>query len=386
MAPESRLLRHAAPRPLTDQLRAALPLLLLFALLAVGCAPTLQQAPISKVDVQREAEKQKDIALVTWMKRQDRVNRIAWRISRESAGLCPSRRGSYGLHVHNLESYGKEYREAAARHFNIGKPLVVRGLIPDFPAERAGIQVGDTLLAINGNTLEGKTVAQAMNLLKRVDSKKDSARVRVGRLGEVRDVAMLPVTICDYPVQLSQDDVVNAYADGDNVYIASGMVRFAESDDELALVVGHEIAHNALGHVKKRMGNALLGARVDVAFSAGTGVSTQGTFSNAAGQTFSQEFESEADYEGLYFIARAGYDISQAPQFWRRMAAEYPGSIRKNYMASHPSSPERFLRLENAVKEVQSKRDQNQELIPEKIRAKKTSATPGDTTITVRPR
>jgi predicted Zn-dependent protease len=114
---------------------------------------------------------------------------------------------------------------------------------------------------------------------------------------------------------------------------------------------------------------------IDVAIQAGTGVNTQGVFSDAAAHVFSQEFESEADYEGLYLAARAGFNIADAPDFWRRMAAEHPGSIKKNFAASHPSSPERYLALENAVKEIESKREHGDSLLPEKIRGTRPDST-----------
>jgi predicted Zn-dependent protease len=118
------------------------------------------------------------------------------------------------------------------------------------------------------------------------------------------------------------------------------------------------------------MTNAWLGAIVDIAVAAGSGIDTRGVFSNAAAQVYSKEFESEADYEGAYFSARAGYDIGHSPEFWRRMGAEHPGAIKKNFMASHPSSPERFLRLDNAVKEINAKRADGRELVPEKASGK----------------
>jgi predicted Zn-dependent protease len=171
--------------------------------------------------------------------------------------------------------------------------------------------------------------------------------------------------VVKYPVLPTQDDIVNAFADGDKVYIASGMMRFAESDEELALVVGHEIAHNCLGHISKQKGNMLLGGLLDAVVYAGTGVDTGNVFASAGGQAFSQSFESEADYMGIYLAKRAGYDVEHAPAFWRRMAAEHPGSIKQNFGSSHPSTPERFLALEATVKEIDAKTAARLPLVPD---------------------
>ena len=113
---------------------------------------------------------------------------------------------------------------------------------------------------------------------------------------------------------------VNAFADGKTVNIASGMMRFVESDDELALIIGHE-----MGHMDKKQGNAIIGAVVDGVIAGITRAPAPGsTFSTAMGGAFSQDFESEADYVGAYYAARVGDDISQAKTLWRRMAAPIP--------------------------------------------------------------
>lgn len=336
----------------------------------VGCAPTLQQTPISQLDQQVEAERQKDVALEIWLKRQARLEQVAWRVSRSSAELCSSSRPALGLAVHNIDSYGKDYQAAATRRFGLDKRLLVRSVVDSFPAQEAGLRAGDEIVEIGDRRVEELTVAQFLKLLGDASSKLDSVRVGVKREGVEIKYSMHPVQICNYPANVTEDDAVNAYADGSKVFVTTGMIRFAETDDELALVVGHEIAHNALGHIAKKRGNAFLGALVDAAVQVGTGINTGGTFSDAAAMTFSQEFESEADYEGLYMAARAGYDISNSAKFWRRMAAEHPGSIKRNFMASHPSTPERFLRLEKARDEIDAKKSQNQALVPNGLKVR----------------
>lgn len=84
------------------------------------------------------------------------------------------------------------------------------------------------------------------------------------------------------------------------------------SDEELATVVSHEIAHNAMKHIDAKMQNAtagaFFGAILDI-FAATQGVNTGGEFTSQFAQlgamTFSQEFEREADYVGMYILALA---------------------------------------------------------------------------------
>src|SRR5690606_38594427 len=145
----------------------------------------------------------------------------------------------------------------------------------------------------------------------------------IERNGETRSVMVVPVQACDFTVRLQQDDVKNAYADGKNIVIYKGMMDFFKSDEELALVLSHELAHNSMKHIDAKKRNATLGGiiglLVDVAAAAG-GVNTNGDFTrlamNAGSGAYSVEFEQEADYVGLYFMAIAGYKIDDAPNFW----------------------------------------------------------------------
>jgi predicted Zn-dependent protease len=174
--------------------------------------------------------------------------------------------------------------------------------------------------------------------------------------------------MCSGIAEVVRDDAINAYADGKLVYVTTGMLRFA-NDEELQIVLGHEIAHNAERHIEAKQKNAgwgaLLGAVADVALAT-QGVNTQGAytqqFSQLAGMSFSQDFEREADYVGSYILARAKLPTDRAPLFWRRMAAESPGSIK--FASSHPTSTERFVRLGQYHSEIRAKLTGGTALVP----------------------
>ena len=145
---------------------------------------------------------------------------------------------------------------------------------------------------------------------------------------------------------------------------------FFKTDEEIALVVSHELAHNSMSHTDAKKRNALLGgffgALVDIAAAAG-GINTNGEFTkmsmNAGAGVYSVEFEQEADYVGLYFMATAGYKIDDAPLFWRRMATNNSQAI--SIKSSHPTTPDRFVALEGTVKEINLKISNRQPLKPE---------------------
>jgi predicted Zn-dependent protease len=175
---------------------------------------------------------------------------------------------------------------------------------------------------------------------------------------------------CYYYFSLSQDDDLNAHADGKKVVIYSGMMRFLKDDDEVAIVLAHELAHNLMGHVDSTRQNmiagAVLGGVID-AVATSQGVNTGGGMmdvgASAAQLAYSIEFEEEADYVGLYIAARAGYDISKAPNLWRRMTLEDPRGLFRE--VTHPSNTRRAAALSKAVYEINYKRNHGIALLPD---------------------
>jgi predicted Zn-dependent protease len=120
-----------------------------------------------------------------------------------------------------------------------------------------------------------------------------------------------------------------------------------------------------MGHLKAQMGNRFLGALLDGILAAATRTPSTGAFSNSMGAAFSQDFEAEADYVGLYIMARAELPIKDAPKFWRRMAAEVPSSIAGSGSATHPATSYRMLALDKTVTEIEQKRVASQSLTPQ---------------------
>lgn len=164
---------------------------------------------------------------------------------------------------------------------------------------------------------------------------------------------------CAYPIEFKEGDEVQAFTDGKRIVVYSGLMRFVANDDELAAVIAHELAHVTMGHKGKKVQNAVVGSigglAVDVAFAA-AGINTGGAFSkvgsNVGVLAYSKEFEKEADYVGLYYTARAGFDTGVVSDLWRRMAARNKG----NYSITHPSAPERYALIEETHREIEAKK------------------------------
>lgn len=179
-----------------------------------------------------------------------------------------------------------------------------------------------------------------------------------------------PINDCVYKFELTKGGKsVNAYADGKKIYVTPAMMRFVKSDEELAVVLGHEYAHNVMEHSKSKQINALVGGAIGFALEAlasyngvGTGGELTNIGQNVGALSYSQNYEREADYVGLYITTLSGYSIRSAPYFWRRISTKHNNSIIE--ATTHPTTPERFIALQKAIKEISDKKKSGQRIFP----------------------
>lgn len=366
--------------------RAGFARLAALALLAwlAGCAqPTTQGVSVSQAEAQAEARLQRELAFEGYLEDELRVKRVALPLLVAAADLCRDKvRFESGATFTSAEGFGRDWVDTVGDKLNVrGNQLGLLHVVPGSPADQAGLRRGDILLEVNGWTVPDSKDAGAQ-LSKRADEflkKPDPVRTVYLRDGQRGRAFVRPVRVCDYMPLLAMDEQLNAFADGQRIVIFRGMLRFA-NDQELALVIGHELAHNAMGHIEAQSRNSMIGSLADI-IAATRGVNTGGTLGQAAALKYSKDFEAEADYVGLYVVARAGLPIADAPKFWRRMAAANPQGINpRSHNTSHPATSERFIALAKTVQEIEAKKAAGQPLVPELKRpVPPAGATPGTT-------
>jgi beta-barrel assembly-enhancing protease len=337
-----------------------------------GCvAPTTIQRPVSPEQIVREEANQREYVVRANLEQERRLYGLAYPMLRDARSLCPSTAPRLGFRVSTLGSYQRVWHSAAAAA-GISDSLTVTSVADESPAAAARIAPGDRIVALETRAvLAGATAAKefAEQLARTLASGNGQAQIGVVREGTRRDVILVADTLCDYDVHIVADQSLNAFADGRAVYVHTGMMLMM-TDEELATVLSHEIAHNAMKHIQAQLQNAsagaFFGALLDV-LAATQGVNTGGEFTSQFGRlaalTFSQDFEREADYVGMYILAAANRPLDRAPNLWRRMAMASPGSIK--FASSHPTSVERYIRLEHAAGEIAEKRAAGIALRPE---------------------
>lgn len=336
-----------------------------FSAMSFGCSTTTTGVHVDPQATEIEAKKQREFAARDYLTNSVRIGQISYPLLKAASVFCDEKqRSGVGIEVANKYMFPKDLHGTVWDMWELGDELVVVGVAENGPADVAGLRFGDRIVQIGDDQVKsGRRAADNFLARMRSDAGEKELRFVVDRRDETVEVTLAPEVICDYNILLSMDDTVNAFADGRNLIVTTGMARFASTDYELSIVLGHEIAHNAMGHIDKQRGNATLGSIFDIA-AAAAGVNTQGAFGNIAARAFSQEFEAEADYVGLYIVARSGMPVDRAPDFWRKMAVAYPSSIKKTHGATHPTTPERFVALEEASREISAKLEMGDELEP----------------------
>ena len=335
-----------------------------------ACAtPTTQAPTVSAADASAEAQKQAELAIRMRLEERARVAAIAERLFVANAELCPDSTRSIGLNADTIAEFKGPFR-ASASAMGFSSAPQIDWVAVGGPAATAGLQSGDVIVAVDGQPVsekpdEPKAIRNALA--------KDAAdaRLKYRRAGVEQEVVIHPVKTCNYEVVIVDSDIINAAADGRRIAINRGIIRFVKSDDELALVMAHELAHDTEKHIRAKTTNATVGlvggAAVDVLFALG-GVNTGGAFmkaGQAAGAGYaSAEFEGEADYVGMYYMARAGYDVNGVEDFWRRMAVEEPKSIYVH--TDHPATPARYVAIGKIRSEILAKRAAGAPLLPER--------------------
>ena len=187
----------------------------------------------------------------------------------------------------------------------------------------------------------------------------------VNRIGQniVRNSdAKVPFTI-----KVVDSDEINAFAlPGGFFYVNSGLILAADEEAELAGVMAHEIAHVALRHATRQMtrGNIANIATIPLIFvGGGLGYAVRSAAGLALPMTFlqfSRGFEAQADYFGLEYMYKAGYDPQAFISFFEKIQAKEkkkPGSLAKAF-ATHPQTPDRISATQKEIAEVLPARDQ----------------------------
>lgn len=165
---------------------------------------------------------------------------------------------------------------------------------------------------------------------------------------------------------LVKSDEVNAWCmPGGKIVVYEGIMKLVSSDAELAVVLGHEVAHAVAKHSNERMSQQMLaqyGAQAVSVLTSGKSSATQAIAQQVYGlganygvmQPFSRKHETEADYMGLILMSIAGYNPEVALTFWQKMSAASTTKVPE-ILSSHPSDATRIAEIQAKLADVKKK-------------------------------
>lgn len=263
-----------------------------------------------------------------------RIVSIVYRLGLAGRAHCPEPFPLTGLAFHHLGEYRPQDRAEAIARYAVDRGIGVLSVVEDSPAARAGLAAGDVLVAVNGSPfpspaaiaaepdedLRRDRMSAAEELLEE-QLRRGSARLDVLRAGQVRTATLAPVAGCPARGRLARSGQENAFADGRYAIMTTGFLGFFRSDDELAVALAHELAHNILRHPQQLEAQGV----------------PKGGIMRQIGRNarLVRATEEEADRLSVRLLAAAGYDLDAIIPFWRRLYARPDAMLQ--IISAHPS-------------------------------------------------
>ena len=205
-----------------------------------------------------------------------------------------------------------------------------------------------------------KSEASDQGLLNQDTAMLNRVRAITGRLEAQTRIFRQDAPGWQWEVNIMRNDDLNAFCmPGGKVMVYSGIITKLDlSDAELAVVLGHEIAHALREHVREQMSQALVAEGVIGAGAAIFGLGQTSTQAANVGYQvllatkFSRTDESEADQIGLELAARAGFDPRAGITLWQKMTSANQGGKPPAFLSSHPADATRVQQIRNILPKV----------------------------------
>lgn len=229
------------------------------------------------------------------------------------------------------------------------------------------------MLLVSDSEVLSASLSQYSEYMKSAPLSTDKAKtdmvVRVGKKIAAATEAYLKqnglgseVSNFQWEFHLVKDDQINAFCmPGGKIVVYEGLMKLVTSDDELAVVMGHEVAHAVAKHSNERMSQQLVTQYGAAILS--EALSTKSAAVQNIGNTvfgvgtqlgvmlpYSRKHELEADYMGLILMTMAGYNPEVAVGFWQKMSAS--GGSTPEILSTHPSDSHRISEIKRYLPEM----------------------------------
>ena len=260
-----------------------------------------------------------------------RLHKITWPILFKNKDQCKNNKNkSYGSLFADIEDLPEEDQniffsifnnQINSKYFNkyqvLGFPIIL-SVAKNSPAFYAGLLANDIILEINDKSTKG-----FRNKLAYILKNEDNLKLKILRSKEEIIINMIGVLGCSYNVQVLPSGFPNAFADGEKVFITMAAIKLANTSDELAFLIGHELAHNIFHYKNFNANEANLLAIDYLDKPKIRQIKNVLVWSN-------KNREIEADIEGVRLAFNAGFSLENVNDYWRRLSVFNPELIEKS--------------------------------------------------------
>ncbi len=277
---------------------------------------------------------------VAELKAQDlRLAATIYRLAVANRRLCGNVMPATGLVLHGRDQYSAEVRAAAGASLQFETAVAVAGIVPDSPADDAGLRENDSIVTISGIPVQpiaaqtGRTSAprdQAEKLLASLPPTQliDIAYLRAGTRGAAR---LMPVAACRVRSEILSGNAVAGQTDGDIMQFGDRVLKGLDAQG-LAALAAHELAHVILEHRRR-----LEAMRVH------TGL--LGEFGSS--RRTRRHAEIEADRLSVHLLTNAGMDPNLLLEFWQGPGRTIAPDLFRS--RAYPSRKERMAIIESEI-------------------------------------
>ncbi len=342
-------------------------------LLLVGNCATPRVVPsattVGPVVADRSVQPSGDVLVK--LKQAERLYTIANSILLANADLCGENVAPwYGFYGGDIYLYEGDWRESLKAAYSLGEEPMILADVVVSPLYQAGLRRGDVIKGVNGAPTRTGRNATAHLLAMLGEASRGGLVELEFKRNEKRQAVRVPTKFrCNYNVIFEDSEKLNSYSDRRNIVLSSAMIKFASRDEELALVIAHEVAHNTIKRSESGLVESDIGGLLgDAYFAVSTMFSGESSGRRAweAARALGLKDEQDADYVTMYLLARAGVRTKpELANFWDRVAGAGLGAIDRRF--GHPNFPERQGTIQNAILEINSKRSSGEPLMPEQV-------------------
>ncbi len=326
---------------------------IVFCLLLIALSSCSNKNHNNIVDIESELKEillQKKIVVSEMANASRILHEVSWPIFLDNADSCyKSNVFSYGFIIalqSDLPKHAINAFSASDINWN-NKSQIKSNILPkvisvakDSPAYNVGLKTGDSIISINKKTINYRAEIYASSM------ERKKLYIQVEREKTIHNYIIDGLDACGFNVQPLASGSPNAFSDGQKIFVTIAAIKLAKSNDEIAFLIGHELAHNIF-HFKGK--GSPESETLPISFQ--DKPKYRKAFDIFMWPSLDKEIE--ADIKGITFAHKAGYNLRNAANYWRRLSIFNPSLINDTPSLIYKGNAFRASTIESTIRKLE---------------------------------